>query len=36
MREFFVNRPDTAAMERLQVSHACDAAGVAVRLAWQA
>ena len=36
MREFFVNRPDTAAMERLLGSHASDAAGVAVRLAWQA
>ena len=29
-------RPDTAAMERLLGSHASDAAGVAVRLAWQA
>ena len=36
MREFLVNRPDAAAMERILENHISDAVGVVLRLAWQA
>ena len=36
MREFLVNRPDAAAMERILENHTSDAVGVVLRLAWQA
>lgn len=36
MREFLVNRPDAAAMERLLRTHPDDATGMILRLAWRA
>ena len=36
MQEFFVNRPDEAAMRQLLENHTGDAAGAILRLAWEA